>query len=175
MFSVAQQTTLCRALGLATLLSPPFCAHGAWSAKTFGPDVFGQTTVVAESGGEDESLVVQCDDQGKLFIAFIFTKKKFDEVQTLPADLLIQVDNGTPIHLGAETRSWNDDYAGVVAEGRTSASISGLKAIGGARTSLNAGVVVGDHRESATFSSAGSTEAIEEAFRGCKLGAETRK
>ena len=149
-------------------------ARAAWFTKTDGPDVFGQTKVIVATSGDQDSMVIQCDDQDKLFVALIFPKKKFDDIPTLPAELLLQIDGGVPIRLSAELRSWNDNYIGVVAEGRTTEVIRAVKAIGNASQRVSAGFSVGTVRDSAEFDADGSTVSVEEAFRGCKLAAPVR-
>jgi hypothetical protein len=146
-------------------------ARAEWTAHADGPDVFGTTKVVAVTDGPRQSLIVQCDDKDQLFLAFIFAKKEFDNVPTVPANLLIQTDGGTPVHLMAEIREWNDNYAGVVVEGRTPELVNVLQSIHDAHLHINIGIAVGDNRQSASFEADGSTAAIDEVFSGCKLRA----
>ena len=58
------------------MLTPAF----AWQSSAEGPDIFGKTVAIATSEGDKESLVVQCDSDGQLSVAFIFAIKKYDDV-----------------------------------------------------------------------------------------------
>lgn len=144
-------------------------ARAQWSAHKEGPDVFGTTKVIAVTSGDRQSLVVQCNDKDELYIAYIFLKKKFDEVSTSPADLLFQIDGATPTHLAAEIRNWNDDYAGVVADGRSPEIVNVLRSIRDGHVRINVGVIVAGNRDSASFETSGSTSALEDVIAGCKL------
>ena len=62
----------------------------AWETTVEGPDVFGKTTGVAVEFNGDKSMVVQCDSDDKLFVAFILRKKQFEEVIDIPAKLFIK-------------------------------------------------------------------------------------
>ncbi len=144
-------------------------SEAEWSARTEGPDIFGVTKVVAATEGSDGSLVIQCDDKEGLSIAYIFRKKEFDDVVPTPAELLVQADNAKPLHLAAEVKEWNKNYAGVAADGRAADSIDALQAIRNAHTRINIGVVVGDHKVSASFEVDGSTGAMDSVVAGCKV------
>jgi hypothetical protein len=145
-------------------------AAANWVTNQNGPDVFGTTTIVSIAVGSTRNFVVQCDDKDQLFLALIFPKKKFEEINNTPAELLIQSDSGAPSHLLAELRSWNDDYAGVVVEGRYPEILKVLRDIRSEHVTLNAGAVVGGYKESASFEADGSTSAMDSVFKVCKLG-----
>lgn len=141
----------------------------AWDASVEGPDVFGVTKVFASDAAGRESLVVQCDSKDVLFVAFIMRKKEFEETPVAAAKLLIQVDGASPVTLEALRRDWNDNYFGVVAEGRTAELVSMVKAIQGGKGKINAGVDVEGVQYSATFSTRGSTSAMTKVINGCGL------
>ena len=90
----------------------------AWNAEVNGPDVFGKITVVASEHILNKSLVVQCDTETELFLAFIIKKKEFDTTPEVPAKLLIKTSDAAPTILDATLRDWNDNYMGVVVAGR---------------------------------------------------------
>jgi hypothetical protein len=159
-----------RVVGAYICITSAETAHANWVTNKTGPDVFDTTTVVSIAVGGSKNFVVQCDDKDQLTIALIFPKKKFEEVYETPAELLIQSDHGATSHLLAELRSWNDDYAGVVAEGRTPEVIKILRDIRLEHEKLNAGIVVGGLRDSASFEADGSTNAMDIVFKDCKLG-----
>lgn len=141
----------------------------AWTANVDGPDVFGVTKVFAIEGGERESLVVQCDSDENLFIAYIFRKKEFETVNETPATLLIQINGEQPASLSATMRAWNDNYGGVVASGRTAENIAVVTAIGKASGKINIGFEFLGNRESASVGSRGSTAAMKKVMDLCKL------
>jgi hypothetical protein len=63
-------------LALLGLMSSP--AFAEWSARVEGPDVFGNTTVHASEMSIREGLVVQCDQNDQLNIAWRALKKLID-------------------------------------------------------------------------------------------------
>jgi hypothetical protein len=141
----------------------------AWNATVEGPDVFGVTKVIASEGNQRELLVVQCDSKDALHIAYIFAKKEFEDLPTAPATLLVQANGDEPHKLDATLRVWNDNYGGVVASGRDADLLAVLKKIGAAKGKVNVGYEAKGHQWSASFSSRGSTKAIERVIEGCKL------
>lgn len=159
-----------RLLTLTTLLilATPLSAM-AWTATTEGPDVFGNTKVFASSGGRRDTLVVQCDQKEQLLIAIIYPKKKFENIPEAPATLLIKASDGAPVSLSANMRSWNDNFYGVSASGRTKELVGIVRAIGAAKRKIQVGIEVGGIQQSSTFSSRGSTKAMNKVIKGCKL------
>lgn len=141
----------------------------AWDATVDGPDVFGKTKVVALDGALNNSLVVQCDSETDLFIAFIFKKKEFQEITEIAAKLFIKTTEASPTILEATYRNWNDNYAGVVASGKTDDIIRLVNSIGLAKGKIEVGYDVAGIRESASFSSRRSTQTIKTVVEKCKL------
>jgi hypothetical protein len=145
-------------------------AWADWSAMVEGPDVFGNTKVIATESGFNEGMVVQCDQQKDLFVALLFRKKKFEEIGGADTELLIQtVEGGTPIKLPAALRAWNDDFAGIVASGRSPELVAVLRAISAAKSKINVGAVVRGNQISSSFGAQGSKNAMEKAIKACKL------
>ena len=153
-------------LGLCVVTGPAFAD---WNARVEGPDVFGNVKAFATTTGSDESMVVQCDQKDDLFVAFVFRKKPFEEMPSLPAELLVQVDGGTPLKLVATLRSWNDNYGGVIASGRAIEQLTALRLIASARGKINVGAVIFGKQISSSFSSQGSKSAMERSIKSCKL------
>ena len=141
----------------------------AWDATVDGPDVFGKIKVVALDATFNSSLVVQCDSETELFVAFIFKKKEFQEITEVPAKLYIKTAEASPTVLEATFRNWNDNYAGVVATGRNDEVIKLVNAIGLAKGKIEVGYDVAGLRESASFGSRKSTQTIKTVFDKCKL------
>ena len=56
--------------GAACIVANP--AFAEWDVRVEGPDVFGNTKVMAGTAGASESMVVQCDQKEEFFIAYIF-------------------------------------------------------------------------------------------------------
>ena len=158
-------------LGVALLSATATATRADWPANVDGPDVFGNTRVVAGSGDGRERLVVQCDQKDMLFVAYLVRKREFEKIATAPADLLIQTDGGTPTKLIASLRNWNDNYLAVSAEGRTTQMLTLIQAIAAARGKINIGAVVNGNQLSASFGSSGSRVAMEKVISGCKLDA----
>jgi hypothetical protein len=144
-------------------------ANAEWTAKVEGPDVFGNTTVHAGTATFREGFVINCDAKGELNIAMIYSKKPFDKVHTAPAQLLIQIDGGTPVKFSATHREWNEARGGIVASGRSPETIAILRAIAGGREKINVGVVINGNQVSASFGVGGSRSAIEKTIKACKL------
>jgi hypothetical protein len=67
-------------------------AEAEWSVSVKGPDVFGNTKIVAIGEGGRSSMVIQCDQKDKLIIGYISRKKEFEETNSFPTELLIQVN-----------------------------------------------------------------------------------
>jgi hypothetical protein len=105
-----------------------------------------------------------------LFVALLFRKKKFEEIGGADTELLIQtVEGGTPIKLPAALRAWNDDFAGIVASGRSPELVAVLRAISAAKSKINVGAVVRGNQISSSFGAQGSKNAMEKAIKACKL------
>jgi hypothetical protein len=134
-----------------------------------GPDVFGATKAWAIEDGSQDSLVVQCDSEDDLYIAYITPKKPFEEIPTVPATLYIQASGEAPLQLDAVLRSWNDNYAGVVASGRDPQLIAVLREIEVAKSKINVGYDISGNRDSSSFGSRGSTQAMKSLFDACQL------
>ncbi len=141
----------------------------AWDATVTGPDVFGKTKVVAFDGGLSDSLIVQCDSETELSVAYIFKKKEFQEITEVPAKLFVKTTDTSPTVLEATFRNWNDNYGGVVASGKTDDIIKLVNSIGLAKGKIEVGYEVAGVRDSASFSSNKSTQAIKTVFDKCKL------
>jgi hypothetical protein len=143
--------------------------HAEWTAKVEGPDVFGNTKVIAGTAGRSDSLVIQCDQKDDLYIAFLFRKKEFDKIPNVSADLLLQSEGGQPMKMSAMLRTWNDNYAGIVVVGRSAENVAVLRTIASALGKINVGAVVNGNQMSAAFGSQGSRSAMDKAIKSCKL------
>lgn len=141
----------------------------AWQASTEGPDVFGVTKVIATENGLRDSLVVQCDSKESLFVAYILRKKEFEDVPEGPATLYLQGSSGSPLKLAATIRTWNDNYAGVVAVGRVPEVMAAIQEIKNSKAKVNVGYDIAGNQASASFGSRGSTAAMQRVIDGCKL------
>jgi hypothetical protein len=71
--------------------------------------------------------------------------------------------------LNATFGDWNDKFVGVSASGREFELVETIRAIGSARGDINVGIVVNGHQDSASFDSVGSTQAMNQVIKGCKL------
>jgi hypothetical protein len=170
---------LIAASGLVTTAAiMPACAR--WYADARGPDVFGTETVLAAAQGTKSTLVIQCNGDDGLRVALIFlaTPAELDAVSKqpsgVPAKLLIRIDGGAVKTFNAHLTGWNDTHEGVVAEGRTTDLIAGVRAIGGAQNSIDAGIDIEGAKDSDTFDAVGSTAAIKTVTEHCKLGEGTQ-
>lgn len=153
------------AVALLLSASPAF----AWGVNVEGPDVFGDTKAIATVDSGRNSLVVQCDSNDMLYLAFIIPKKKFEDIPSRPAKFLVQIDAGQPSTLDADFRSWNDDYAGFVMSGRSAELISTVLSFGTAKTKINVGYDIAGNRDSASFGARRSTKTIEKLAKACAL------
>ena len=144
-------------------------ARADWGVRVDGPDVFGDTTVVAVSEGQKGNFVIQCNQTDQLDVAYTIKKKEFDTVEARPADLLVQVDGGRPTKLPAILDNWNDNYIGIAVKDRSPDLVALIRAIGNAKHAINIGILVGSIRESDTFEAVGSTHAMTQVIQGCKL------
>jgi hypothetical protein len=174
--NLREQSMMRRTIFLAlSLMAPLSAANAEWTAKVEGPDVFGNTKVLATTDGFRESIVVQCDQKDEMFIAYVFRKKEFDSVTSTTADFLVQTDGGQPTKLNASLRNWNDNFAGVVASGKSAEIISVIKAIASARGKIGVGVVVRGNQISASFGSSGSRAAMDKVLKNCRLDDSEKK
>ncbi len=151
-------------------------AHAQWSSQVTGPDVFGNTTVLATVDNVDgNGLVVQCDQNSTLDLAYIIpgTPSELDELSkagtSIPADLLVKVDNGLVMKFSAEFKAWNNTYVGIVASGRTTDIVTAIKAIGGAANQISVGAVIAGNQQTDNFDVGNSTSAMNTATSDCKL------
>jgi len=158
-----------RTVFAATVLSLTAPTALAWDVSIDGPDVFGVTKVFTTEGNAREAIVVQCDSKDELFVALIFKKKEFEDVPTIPATLLFQINGATPVKLEATLRAWNDNYGGVVASGRVPELVDTIKAIQDASGKINAGYEALGNQASASFGSRGSTDAMQKIMKHCLL------
>lgn len=145
-------------------------AWAEWFANIEGPDVFGNVTVIAQTGNERDGFVVQCDQQDQLILAYVIRIKEFESINPAPAELLIQADTNPPKSLSAELGGWNNNFAGVSVRGRTSELVDIVRMIGSAKSKINIGVIINGNRMSESFDSGGSTSAMKTVITGCKLG-----
>ena len=105
------------AVAFAVSLAPSIAL--AWDVSVEGPDVFGATKALAATTNGREFLVIQCDSDNELYLALTTPKKEFEEVPTVPATFLIQIDSDAPQKLDASTRAWNNNSMGIVVSDRT--------------------------------------------------------
>jgi hypothetical protein len=158
--------------GFCILIAATTAVQADWLEKTEGPDVFGKTKVfVTTSSGpvRNEDLVVQCDDGEYFDLAFVINADPVSEVLVGSAELLVQIDGGSPLKLSASYRRWNDRYFAAVISDRTPQLMMLLDAIGGAKRAINVGVDIAGVRHSGSFGVVGSRRAMNTLIRGCKL------
>ncbi len=141
----------------------------AWQASIESPDVFGKTKVLTLEAKERESLIVQCDSSGDVFLAYLERKKEFGEVQKTPARMFIKTSTEPPIILDAVLQSWNDNYSGVVVSANDGKLIEAIYAIGAAKGKIELGVEILGQQFSSSFSSRGSSKAISQTVAACNL------
>lgn len=147
-----------------------WCNHAlAWDAFVKGPDVFGETTVLAGEEAAQSRFAIQCKSSGQVTVALIFPKKEFAEVTETSATLYIATSSAEPIKLDAKLRSWNDNYSGIVAAAEPAELMPIIEGIRDAKGKINAGAEVNGNRMSDIFSSSGSTAAMNKVIAGCKL------
>lgn len=151
-------------------------AHAQWSSQVTGPDVFGNTTVLATVDNADgNGLVVQCDQNNTLDLAYIIpgTPSELDELSkagtSIPADLLVKVDHGQVMKFSAEFKAWNNTYIGIVASGRTTDIVAAIKAMGAAASQISVGAVIAGTQQSDSFDVENSTSTMNTATLDCKL------
>lgn len=162
----SQSTALGAALFLATTV--PALSWGVW---TEGPDVFGSHKALASTSNGRNTLVVQCDTEEFLHMAYLIPVKEFEDIPDRPATFLIQVDDGEPKRFAAAARGWNNNNAGVVVSGRTKELADIVLLLGSAKSKINIGYEIAGVRDSASFSARGSTAAIRTIDATCKLSA----
>lgn len=152
-------------------------AAAQWFANVTGPDVFGNTEVVAAaSSPTSNALVVQCNADDKLVVAFISpaSESLMDKISNmgnqLPADLLIKVGQKSVRKFDAIMQVWNNNYIGVVTSGRIPEIVDLIREISGGSGKISVGVVFLGNRETDSFGTSGSTVAMNTIMRSCKLG-----
>jgi hypothetical protein len=84
-------------------------ADANWSVSTQGPDVFGNTTVIAvDQSVNGDGLVIQCNQKDTLEVALLVpaTPSELDQLSKngspMPATFLIKVDNSPVTTLNDE-------------------------------------------------------------------------
>jgi hypothetical protein len=160
-----------------SLLGISVPAWGQWSVRVNGPDVFGTTTVLAavDSNQSQNGFVVQCRGEDSLFLAYILpaTPSELDAMSkpgsSVPAELLVKVDNGPVEKLGAQLRQWNAHFLGIVAEGRTADIAAAVRAVGTANGTINVGADILGAKQADSFDAQGSTAAMNTVVKDCKL------
>jgi hypothetical protein len=161
---------------LVALVSAP--AWAQWNTNVSGPDVFGNTKVVAVVADLSENgLVVQCDAKDERDLAFLSpaTPSELDQVSQnptgSPATLLIKVDQGKVWKFDAMLRGWNAKYIGFVAGGRSPDMLAVIRAIGAATQTINVGEEANGAQDSESFAASGSTSAMNTAIKDRNLAA----
>lgn len=157
------------AIAVASIAMTATVALAGWDAHVEEPDVFGNTKAIASNPQMRDSLVVQCDQKEQLLLAYLMRKKPFDDVPEGLAQLLVQVDSGSPVTFEAAFGDWNNDYGAVAVSGRTANIVSVLREIARAKKKINIGIVINGNQQSASFSASGSKRAIERVIKACKL------
>jgi hypothetical protein len=102
-------------------------------------------------------------------MAYIMRKKEFEDVHTIPASLLVKIDSGDVSNLDASYRNWNDNYAVIAVEDRSTGLIAIVKKIGQSKGTINIGIIINGHQLSDSFPASGSTAAISKIVQACKL------
>jgi hypothetical protein len=141
----------------------------AWEASVDGPDVFNKTTVISMEDNYNHSLIVQCDSESVLLLAFLEKKKEFEPVSEGPAKLYLKWADGGPIVLDATIREWNSNYLGVVVSGRENSVLKAVEGIRDAKAKIQAGIEILGNKTSATFGSHGSQKAMKTVIEKCNL------
>lgn len=149
-------------------------AYARWDAKVSGPDVFGGTSVISVAEGDSpNNLVVQCNDDDELIIAYIMpgTEKEINDASDIeiPANLYFKIDDTKPIKLDVELKMWNKNYLGFVYRHRTTEAVSMIKKIGNAKKKIYIGGEISGNKESSAFNVDGSTVAMNTVIKKCKL------
>ena len=157
-----------RIILFAALVFTPTNAF-AWDVSVDGPDVFDKIKVIATKIGLNANLVIQCDSESDLLLAYVFKKKEFDKTVDAPAKLFVKTGDGPPTVLEASFRDWNDNYSGVVVSGRTDELQKVLADIGSAKKKIQAGIDVLGIKDSAGFGTLKSTQVVNTIFEKCKL------
>ncbi len=146
-----------------------FAARANWTANVSGPDVFGNTTVLAMVEGRRDALAIQCNQKDQLILAYIFQIKQFENVTSAPAELLIQINGGSPRTFSATLGQWNDSFGSVSMTGRQPDVAEVVRALGAAKGVVNVGIVVRGQQDSASFDSIGSADAINKVVKNCQI------
>jgi hypothetical protein len=122
-------------------------ASADWTVTVQEPNVFGNTKVLAGNGNDRRALIVWCDNDN-LQIAFLEKKKEFAEIQQIHAKLLIQIDGVAPTTHDAITGSWNDNYGGVIVNGRNKEIVDVVRSISSAHHAINVGIISNEQKYS---------------------------
>jgi hypothetical protein len=149
-----------------------------WSTQIKGPDVFGETTVIASIEDDlEQVLVIQCSSSEPIKLA-ILSEVPQDEMNKLselggsiPIDLLVKVDSGAVQKFEAQIMQWNNKYMGTVFTGRTPEIVALIRSIGNAKHTINVGAEKDGNRAGspATFGVIGSASAVNTVIKNCNL------
>lgn len=144
-------------------------SNAAWVVQTEGPDVFGDTRVTAMNAKDTSHAIwVECNQESKLLVAFMEKTGAVPDDVSIPAELAIQVDKRAPVKLPGEMKKWNDNYAGVISEGKTPELVAVVKSMATAKSQISIGFKLGDKR-AAIIVDAGRSSSLVKALEGCKL------
>lgn len=164
----------CFSLILAAGLSSSSLGY-AWDISVEGPDVFDKTKVVVSESNYNEGIVIQCNSDDELLVAYIFKKKEFEPIAEAPGKILFKVGDAPPIKLEGSLRAWNDNFGGMVVSGRDPEIVNVIRQIKDAKGKINIGIDFLGNQESAEISARGSTKAMETVLSKCKLDSVVEK
>lgn len=151
-------------------------------AHVEGADAYGEAAFVAVSSARSgDALLVLCDQTKLLALAYLMPGTPTELAQMsqpgteLPVTLLVRIGNGASTRFEAQLRRWNSKYLGAIAGGRTAELVGIVHAIGAAAGAIGVGMDIFGDKQTESFSSAGSGDAMKLAVKNCKLDADSAK
>lgn len=142
-------------------------AQAQWIGRTSGPDVFGNTKASAVAIGNGDGFIIECDSKGDVSVNVLIETLKPEDVNAVPAKMLVQVDQGKILHFSANSGPWNDKYMAITTDGHKKKILSLIKEISGARSKVDVGIRANGHDMSMNFDAIGSTAAMAEVLKVC--------
>jgi hypothetical protein len=162
---------------LALSLGYPGRASAQWTAQVTGPDVFGNTKVVAGiMSFSGDGLIVQCDADSLDLVWVVAAPEALigewvKTGNTTPASLAIRVDAAPVETFDAQITIWNNTHMGIIAHSQPQ-TLDTIRKISAAKRTVDVGAEILGSKQSESFGTFGSTSAMSSVTKNCKLGGE---
>ncbi|UNC13493.1 hypothetical protein FE249_04215 [Acidiphilium multivorum] len=145
------------------------CAQ--WISNVSGPDVFGNTKVESVGIGNGYGLNISCDDKGKISLNVLISLGGLssDDVQSIPVNVLIKVDDGKIYHFRGVSGTWNEKFMAIEVSKPRKDIYELIQDISVAKEKINVGIENNSNKDSFSIGVYDSTNAMNKVIKFCKL------